>query len=647
MAIESAALQLAPPVSERAGAASLVAPPSIEIVVPVYNEEHDLGPSVHRLLTLPGRRVPVHLPGHDRRQRQHRRHLADRPRAGRAAPRRPGRPARPRRAGGGRSAHVWSASDAAVLAYMDVDLSTDLDGAAAARRAAAVGPQRRRDRHPARPQVARRARPKREVISRGYNALLHAVLGTRFSDAQCGFKAIRADRARTLLPLVEDTGWFFDTELLVLAERTGLRIHEVPVDWVDDPDSRVDIVATAMADLEASPGSAAVSPRARSRWPRCARTWRCARRSSRRRASPARCCASRRSEWSAPSRTSCSTSCSAQWCRRRRRMPCAAPDSGRQHRREPPLHLRGPRQRTSTHPSAPGPGRLRPSRWRSPPVRSPRCTRPSRARAARSRSRCSSPRTSPPPSCASSCSARGSSAPAEPTHRPPHPNPQPIPHPLSHEEHPMTARPTSSPSRSPARRADPATPLRPRGPHRSRAARLLRGRREDPAWVRPALLALLAATGVLYLWGLGASGWANCFYSAAVQAGSASWKAFFFGSFDAVEPHHRRQAAGLAVGDGALGPHVRRQLVEHPRAAGARGRRLRRRCCTLTVRRWFGAGRRAARRRRPRADAGRGADVPLQQPGRAAGAAARRRRLRDAAGRRGRQHPLARRSPAR
>jgi putative flippase GtrA len=74
-------------------------------------------------------------------------------------------------------------------------------------------------------------------------------LHTRFSDAQCGFKAIRREVAQQLLPLVEDSGWFFDTELLVLAERAGLRIAEVPVDWIDDPDSRVDIVATALADL--------------------------------------------------------------------------------------------------------------------------------------------------------------------------------------------------------------------------------------------------------------------------------------------------------------------------------------------------------------------------------------------------------------
>jgi putative flippase GtrA len=87
------------------------------------------------------------------------------------------------------------------------------------------------------------------VISRCYNALLHATLGAGFSDAQCGFKAIRAEAARLLLPLTRDTGWFFDSELLVLAERAGLRIHEVPVDWIDDPDSRVKVAATALADL--------------------------------------------------------------------------------------------------------------------------------------------------------------------------------------------------------------------------------------------------------------------------------------------------------------------------------------------------------------------------------------------------------------
>src|SRR6202041_1695 len=100
-------------------------------------------------------------------------------------------------------------------------------------------------------RLARGARvirgPRREVISRCYNLLLHATLGVGFSDAQCGFKAIRAAQARHLLPRGQDPAWFSDTELLVLAERAGLRIHEVPVDWTDDPDSRVDIASTALA----------------------------------------------------------------------------------------------------------------------------------------------------------------------------------------------------------------------------------------------------------------------------------------------------------------------------------------------------------------------------------------------------------------
>ena len=91
--------------------------------------------------------------------------------------------------------------------------------------------------------------PKRELISRCYNQLLRLVFAVRFRDAQCGFKAGRADVVQLLLPAVEDDAWFFDTELLLLAEYNGLRVHEVPVDWIDDPDSRVDVRSTAMADL--------------------------------------------------------------------------------------------------------------------------------------------------------------------------------------------------------------------------------------------------------------------------------------------------------------------------------------------------------------------------------------------------------------
>ncbi len=144
---------------------------------------------------------------------------------------------------------VWSGSDALVLAYMDVDLSTDLSALLplvapllSGHSDLAIGSRLARG-----AQVTRGT--KRELISRSYNMILHVALGARFSDAQCGFKAIRADRARELLPRVHDRAWFFDTELLVLAQRAGLRIHEVPVDWTDDPDSRVDIVSTAVADL--------------------------------------------------------------------------------------------------------------------------------------------------------------------------------------------------------------------------------------------------------------------------------------------------------------------------------------------------------------------------------------------------------------
>lgn len=144
---------------------------------------------------------------------------------------------------------VWSASPARVLVYLDEDLSTDLralrplvapllsghsDLAIGSRLAAAS-------------RIVRGG--KREFVSRSYNLLLRGTFGVRFGDAQCGFKAIRAEVAQRLLPLVEDDGWFFDTELLILAERSGLRIHEVPVDWIDDPRSSVDVVATARADL--------------------------------------------------------------------------------------------------------------------------------------------------------------------------------------------------------------------------------------------------------------------------------------------------------------------------------------------------------------------------------------------------------------
>jgi putative flippase GtrA len=223
--------------------------PVLDVVIPVYNEETDLEPCIRRLhahlaehVSYPYRITVADNASTDGTLRVAERLAREFPEVAVHHLDEKGR---------GRALNaVWRASDAAVLAYMDVDLSTDL---------AALGPL-------VAPllsghsdlaigsRLARGARvvrgPKREFISRCYNLILRSTLAAKFSDAQCGFKAIRADVARELLPHVEDTGWFFDTELLVLAQRAGLRIHEVPVDWVDDPNSSVNIVKTATADLK-------------------------------------------------------------------------------------------------------------------------------------------------------------------------------------------------------------------------------------------------------------------------------------------------------------------------------------------------------------------------------------------------------------
>ncbi|GAA1044916.1 bifunctional glycosyltransferase family 2/GtrA family protein [Streptomyces murinus] len=221
----------------------------LDVVIPVYNEEQDLQPCVRRLHEHLTRTFPYAF----------RITIADNAStdstplvAARLAAELPGvGVVRLEQKGRGRALRtVWSASRAPVLAYMDVDLSTDLNALLplvapliSGHSDLAIGSR-----------LARSSRvvrgPKRELISRAYNLILRGSLKARFSDAQCGFKAIRGDVARVLLPLVEDTGWFFDTEMLVLAERAGLRIHEVPVDWVDDPDSTVHIVRTATDDLK-------------------------------------------------------------------------------------------------------------------------------------------------------------------------------------------------------------------------------------------------------------------------------------------------------------------------------------------------------------------------------------------------------------
>jgi len=232
---------------ERA-ALAVVREPTVEIVIPVYNEERDLERSVRHLRAYLDACFPFHAvvtivdnastDGTQEIGEQlassvngvHYIRLNDKGR-GRAL------------------AAAWLISTADVVAYMDVDLSTDLDAllplvapVISHHSDLAIG---------SRLSTGARVRRgwKRELISRCYNALLRVALGATFTDAQCGFKAIRAETARRLIPQVENRSWFFDTELLVLAQRASLRVAEVPVDWNDDPDSRVRLVPTALEDL--------------------------------------------------------------------------------------------------------------------------------------------------------------------------------------------------------------------------------------------------------------------------------------------------------------------------------------------------------------------------------------------------------------
>lgn len=240
---ETAPSPATPPTGDAPGS-----PPAVDVVIPVYNEQADLERSVRRLhahltSTFP---LPFRITIADNASTDQTWAVAQRL----AAELRQVQAVHLDQKGRGRALRqVWSHSDAAVLAYMDVDLSTDLNAVLplvapllSGHSDVAIGTRLDRS-----SRVVRG--PKREVISRAYNLIVRTTLGAGFSDAQCGFKAIRSDAAAQLLPLVEDPEWFFDTELLVLAERAGMRIHEVPVDWIDDPTSTVDIVDTARKDL--------------------------------------------------------------------------------------------------------------------------------------------------------------------------------------------------------------------------------------------------------------------------------------------------------------------------------------------------------------------------------------------------------------
>ena len=444
---------------------------------------------------------------------------------------------------------IWSKSEADVLAYMDVDLSTDLNALLplvapllSGHSDVAIGTR-----------LARGARvirgPKRELISRGYNLLLRTLMGARFSDAQCGFKAIRRDQARALLPLTRDTGWFFDTELLVLAERAGLRIHEVPVDWIDDLDSRVDIIATALADLRGMArlragfvrgsikvpqlrgppdGQAAGAPGAchcrspgsrSSAWPARSPMWSCS------------CCSGWRCRAQAANVISLLLTAVANTAANRRlTFGISGRSDAARHQVKGLIAVGIGLALTSG--SLAMLGSVRASRLAEVSVLIAanlaatvirfllyrywvfgRAQRPPGAQ----RPRHQPPGHQPP-------GQRADRTPADRT--PADRTPGDRPGPSQRNGVPGRANQLSTTTSVPAPRHATGRP------GQNRARRLLRGPLTDPRWARPALFGLLALTAVLYLWDLGRNGWANDFYAAAVQAGTKSWKAFFFGSFD-------------------------------------------------------------------------------------------------------------------
>ncbi len=222
----------------------------VDVVIPVYNEEQGLEASIRRLSSY----LEAHCPYRWRIVIADNASIDRTPEIGRRLAE--GMPQveylRLEQKGRGRALRrAWSESTADVLSYMDVDLSTDLDcflplvqPLAEGRYHLAIG-----SRLAPGAQVTRGL--KREVISRIYNAMMWVMFPRKgFRDAQCGFKAITRQAAQELLPLVKDQAWFFDSELLLKARARGYPVLEVPVHWVDDPDSRVKIAKTAWEDIK-------------------------------------------------------------------------------------------------------------------------------------------------------------------------------------------------------------------------------------------------------------------------------------------------------------------------------------------------------------------------------------------------------------
>ncbi len=222
---------------------------TVDFVIPVYNEEHDLPRSIDIL----SRYLREHLP-----QNPWQIIIADNgstDSTGAVANMLATRHSSvvsvhiPQKGRGRALRQVWLESSADILSYMDVDLSTDLShvsqlvGAIEEGAHLAIGSRLAKD-----SKVTRSF--KREVISRSYSTLIRMMFFTPFRDAQCGFKAITRQAAQAIIPQVENNNWFFDTEMLIIAAKSGYRIREIPVKWKDDPDSRVRILPTAVEDMK-------------------------------------------------------------------------------------------------------------------------------------------------------------------------------------------------------------------------------------------------------------------------------------------------------------------------------------------------------------------------------------------------------------
>ena len=220
----------------------------VDIVIPVYNEEKDLEPSVRRLRKYLDESFPFAAQiviadnGSTDRTPEIASTLSRTLEGVRLC-------ALDQKGKGLAVRTAWSQSSAEVVAYMDVDLSTGLEALLplvapllSGHSDLSIGTRLAKG-----SEVIRG--PKRELISRCYNLMIRTLVHNHFSDACCGFKAMRQETAQVLLPLVADNQLFFDTELLLLAERNGLRIHEVPVDWVDT-ESGVSLSNAAIVDLK-------------------------------------------------------------------------------------------------------------------------------------------------------------------------------------------------------------------------------------------------------------------------------------------------------------------------------------------------------------------------------------------------------------